>query len=298
MSIERIYRPIDLPVEYPTCSVNKRRAKTDKTSISKTSSKQVEATQANVGQISASLANTALANTSDQVQAEAKTSKQGLAQRLNWLRAGVLGANDGILSISGLVIGVAVANPANNLLIALAGISGIVSAAVSMGAGEYVSVSTQRDSEKEIVERERARLSQNFAAEQERLAELWVEKGLSPQTAREVASDLMAADPVDAVVSTEYGIDHQDLVNPWMAAASSFVSFVVGAIIPLAVMLLCPPSVRVMATIAAVAVALALTGIVSAKLGEASKGKAMLRLVIGGLLAMGFSYLVGEAFGV
>lgn len=234
----------------------------------------------------------------DLEQKEAKTSKQGLGQRLNWLRAGVLGANDGIVSISGLVIGVAVANPANNLMIALAGISGIVSAAVSMGAGEYVSVSTQRDSEKEIVERERARLSQNFVAEQERLAKLWVEKGLSPQTAREVASDLMAADPVDAVVSTEYGIDHQDLVNPWMAAVSSFVSFIIGAVIPLAVMLLCPPSVRVVATIAAVAFALALTGVVSAKLGEAPKGKAVLRLVIGGLLAMGFSYLVGEAFGL
>lgn len=226
------------------------------------------------------------------------TKRQGVAQKLNWLRAGVLGANDGIVSISGLVIGVAVANPAATSVIALAGVAGIVSAAVSMGAGEYVSVSTQRDSEKEIVAREREKLRQDFAGEKDKLVDLWMEKGLSEETARLVANDLMAKDPLDSLVSLEYGIDHQDLVNPWMAAVSSFVSFVVGALIPLAAMLLCPPEVRVIATIGAVALALALTGIISAQLGEAPKGKALVRLVIGGLLAMGFSYLVGEAFGV
>lgn len=225
-------------------------------------------------------------------------ARSNIAQRLNWLRAGVLGANDGIVSISGLVIGVAAANPYNTAAIALAGISGIVSAAVSMGVGEYVSVSTQRDTEKEIVEREMVRLKNNFEGEKEKLVSLWMERGLSLDTARQVADDLMAVDPVDAVLHTEHGIDHKDLVSPWMAAASSFVSFVVGAIIPLIVMLACPPEIRVGATIGAVAFGLALAGIISATLGEAPKGRAVLRLVVGGLLAMGFSYLVGEAFGV
>ncbi|WP_115727538.1 VIT1/CCC1 transporter family protein [Actinomyces culturomici] len=224
--------------------------------------------------------------------------KQSIATRLNWLRAGVLGANDGIVSISGLLVGVAAADPTNTKAIAIAGVAGIISAALSMSVGEYVSVSTQRDTERQLVRTQQALLDSDPVGQERRLADLWVDRGVSEETAACVAKELSAYDALDAHLTTEHNIDPDDLTNPWAAAFSSFVAFLVGSLLPLATMLLFPPSIRIPETFAAVLVALALTGWVSATLGEAPRGRAVARLLIGGAVAMALTYGVGHLFGV
>lgn len=222
---------------------------------------------------------------------------ESLSSRLNWLRAAVLGANDGIVSIAGLVIGVAVADPTNRTLIALAGLSGIASAASSMAVGEYVSVSTQRDTEREVVARMRHALAADPEAEQRALARAYVARGLSAPTALAVATELSQRDVLGAHLSARYQLDEDDLTNPWHAAIGSFVAFLAGSALPMLAIVLFPPSVAVLATIVAVVVALALTGVISAALGDAPKGRAAARLVAGGALAMGLGYLIGHVFG-
>ena len=229
---------------------------------------------------------------------ESADAKGSVARRLNWLRAGVLGANDGIVSISGLLVGVAAADPTNTPAIAIAGVAGIVSAALSMSVGEYVSVSTQRDTERELVRVQQRLLDEDPAGQERKLAELWEKRGLSPETAALAARDLTAFDALDAHLTTEHNIDPDDLTNPWAAAASSFLAFLFGSLLPLATMLLFPPSIRIAATFGAVLVALALTGYVSARLGDAPKGRAVIRLLLGGAAAMALTFLVGNIFGV
>lgn len=224
--------------------------------------------------------------------------KNSVAQRLNWLRAGVLGANDGIVSISGLLVGVAAADPTNTKAIAIAGLAGIVSAAVSMSVGEYVSVSTQRDTERELVRTQERLLKEDPAGQERKLAQLWEKRGLSAETATLVARDLSRADALDAHLTAEHNIDPDDLTNPWAAAASSFLAFLLGSLLPLATMLLFPPSLRIGATFVAVLVALALTGYISAYLGDAPKGQAVIRLLLGGAVAMALTFVVGNIFGV
>lgn len=230
----------------------------------------------------------------DQAPAERTGS---LASRLNWLRAAVLGANDGIVSIAGLVIGVAVVDPTNRALIALAGLSGIASAASSMAVGEYVSVSTQRDTEREVVARQRRRLAADPAGEQRALARAYVDRGLSAETALRVARELSERDALGAHLAARYHLDEDDLTNPWHAAAGSFVAFLAGSALPMLAILLFPPRIAVSATIGAVVLALALTGVISAALGDAPKGRAAVRLVVGGAVAMGLGYAIGHAFG-
>ncbi len=236
-----------------------------------------------------------------QSRGEADSAPNGrggsLSSRLNWLRAGVLGANDGIVSISGLLIGVAAVDPTNTAVIVLAGVSGVVSAAMSMAVGEYVSVSTQRDTEQNLVVRTQENLSRDPMGEEARLARLWEARGLSPQTAHQVSQELSERDALDAHLTTEFHIDPDDLTNPWAAAGSSFVSFLAGSLLPLLAMVLFPPAVRIPATFAAVLVALALTGWVSAWLGDAPRGRAVLRLLFGGAAAMGLTYGIGHLFG-
>lgn len=224
--------------------------------------------------------------------------QRSVSSRLNWLRAGVLGANDGIVSISGLLVGVAAVNPANTGAIALAGAAGIASASLSMAVGEYVSVSTQRDTERELVERERAALARDAHAEEARLASLWEGRGLTRSTAALVAHELSERDAIDAHLRTEFNIDPDDLTNPWAAAISSFIAFLAGSALPFITMLAFAPSVRIAATFVAVLIALALTGWVSAWLGDAPKGRAVTRLLVGGTAAMGLTYTIGHMFGV
>ncbi|MGW6427177.1 VIT1/CCC1 transporter family protein [Nocardia sp. NPDC055053] len=217
---------------------------------------------------------------------------EGLASRLNWLRAGVLGANDGIVSTAGLVVGVAATtNDPHTIL--TAGVAGLVAGAISMAAGEYVSVSTQRDSEMALLAKERRELAADPAAELAELIGIYEAKGLSPATARTVAEELTAHDAFTAHAEAELKLDPDELTNPWAAAISSAIAFTCGALLPLLAIVLPPVQWRVPVTFAAVLIALAVTGSVSARLGGSHRGRAVLRVVIGGALAMAVTYAIG-----
>jgi len=220
----------------------------------------------------------------------------GLHARLNWLRAGVLGANDGIVSTAGLVVGVAGATT-QRAPILTAGLAGLVAGAVSMALGEYVSVSSQRDTERSMLAKERRELAEHPAAELQELAELYVAKGLSAPTAQLVAKELTAKDAFTAHADIELGIDPRALTNPWQAAISSAISFTLGALLPVLAIVLPPPAVRVPITFVAVLIALALTGSVSATVGGSGRRVAVRRIVVGGALAMGITYAVGQLLG-
>lgn len=220
----------------------------------------------------------------------------GHAAKLNWLRAGVLGANDGIVSVAGLVMGVAGAT-ADRTPIIIAGVAGIVSGALSMAVGEYVSVSTQLDSEKALLAKEEHELATMPREELDELTQIYVDKGLDEPLAREVAVQLTEKDALRAHADAELNLDPDDLANPWTAAGASFVSFALGALIPLLAILLPSPSWRVPVTVAAVVIALAITGYVSARIGGAKQGRAVARNVGGGALAMAITFGVGSLVG-
>lgn len=231
-------------------------------------------------------------------QEESGTQQSALASRLNWLRAGVLGANDGIVSVAGLVIGVAAADPKNSTAILIAGVAGLLAGAVSMAAGEYVSVSTQRDSEKNLVVKEKLAAQANPEKRLERLAHLYEEKGLSAATARAVAQELTAHDGVAAHLEAEYGLREDEYSNPWHAAFSSAIAFTVGALLPIISIIFLPVSVKIPGTFAAVVVGLGLAGWLSAALGDAPVGRAVIRLISGGALAMAVTWGIGHLIGV
>lgn len=220
-----------------------------------------------------------------------------VGQKLNWLRAGVLGANDGIVSVAGVVVGVAAATPGNIPAIATAGIAALVAGAFSMAGGEYVSVSTQRDTEKALIAKEVKELSEQPAAELAELTGLYRKRGLSAKLARQVAEELTARDALAAHAEVELGIDPDELTNPWHAAISSFVAFTLGALIPL-VMILLPLGNPVVVTAVSVVIGLFLTGWISAGLGKAPLLPAIVRNVLMGSATMMATYLIGLAFGV
>ncbi len=220
-----------------------------------------------------------------------------IAGRLNWLRAGVLGANDGIISTAGLVIGVAAATTSTSA-IATAGIAGLTAGAVSMALGEYVSVSTQRDSEHALVEKERNELEHTPEAEHAELVELLRERGLTDATSIVAADELTEHDALRTHLTIELGIDQDEIAEPWSAALSSAIAFTAGAALPLLAILLPPASVRIAVSFVAVLVGLAITGALSAHLGGAPKRPAMARLVLGGAAAMAVTYGIGQILGV
>lgn len=216
--------------------------------------------------------------------------------RLNWLRAGVLGANDGIVSTAGIVMGVAGATGERSAIFT-AGAAGLVAGALSMAGGEYVSVSTQRDTEQALLRKERWELKHMPGQELAELAELYQDRGLSAELAEQVAEQLTAKDALAAHAEVELGIDPEALTSPWQAAWASLISFTVGALLPLLVIMLPSPSLRVPLCVGAVVVALAITGATSARLGSAPRRAAVVRNVGVGLLAMGVTYLVGTLVG-
>jgi VIT1/CCC1 family predicted Fe2+/Mn2+ transporter len=220
----------------------------------------------------------------------------GLAARLNWLRAGVLGANDGIVSVAAIVVGVAGASSSRRVILT-AGIAGLFAGAMSMATGEYVSVSTQRDTERAMLELERRELVETPEAELAELAGIYQGKGLSEDLARQVAQQLTAHDALGAHAEAELGIDPDHLSKPWDAALASFLSFTVGAILPLLAIGLIARSWRIGVTFVAVVAALAFTGSVSAGLGGAARWPAVRRNVIGGVLAMLVTYGIGRLVG-
>jgi VIT1/CCC1 family predicted Fe2+/Mn2+ transporter len=220
----------------------------------------------------------------------------GIAQRLNWLRAGVLGANDGIVSVAAIVVGVAGATSATGPILT-AGVAGLVGGAISMALGEYVSVSSQSDSERALIAKERAELRDMPEEELDELTALYRAKGLSETTARQVAVELTEHDALSAHLSIELNIDQNDVVSPWHAAAASAAAFTIGAILPMLAILLPPADWRIPVTFFVVLFALALTGTLSAMIGGSSRLRATLRVVIGGALALGATYGVGALLG-
>jgi VIT1/CCC1 family predicted Fe2+/Mn2+ transporter len=218
-----------------------------------------------------------------------------LGSRLNWLRAGVLGANDGIVSVAGLVMGVAGATTDRSQIL-VAGIAALVAGALSMAAGEYVSVSTQRDAELALVAAERRDLKKMPDVELRELTEMLQERGMTAETAATAARELSDWNALRVHTYLEFGIDVDDVTRPWSAAGASMVAFTCGALLPLLTILLPSPS-RYYVTVVAVLLALALTGFTSARAGFAKPGRAVLRNVLGGAFAMGVTYLIGSLLG-
>ncbi|MBH0054061.1 MULTISPECIES: VIT family protein [unclassified Salinibacterium] len=219
-----------------------------------------------------------------------------IAGRLNWLRAGVLGANDGIVSVAAIVVGVAGATSAIAPLIT-AGVAGLVGGAISMALGEYVSVSSQSDSQRALIEKERRELAEMPEEELAELAAIYEAKGISAETAQRVAEELTEHDVLAAHLEAELGITEHAVVSPWEAAGASALAFTIGGVLPLAAILLAPEPVRVLATFIAVLTALVITGALSARVGGNSWVRPTLRIVIGGALALATTFLIGTLLG-
>jgi VIT1/CCC1 family predicted Fe2+/Mn2+ transporter len=216
---------------------------------------------------------------------------------LNRLRASVLGANDGIVSVSSIVLGVAGASGSRGAVFT-AGMAGLVAGALSMAVGEYVSVGSQRDTEESYIAMEKKRLREDPEAEFEELAALYEAKGMSSKTAHQVAKELTAHDVIKAHIDAELNLDEDDLNSPVQAALASMISFTIGGLIPLiAVLSSSGRYSRIYITFVAVLVALTITGYLSATFGKASRRHAILRIVIGGAIAMAVTYGVGHLFG-
>ena len=227
------------------------------------------------------------------------SSERHLGGRAAWLRAGVLGANDGLISTASLMVGVAAASNTRSAIL-VAGIAGLTAGALSMAAGEYVSVSSQRDTEQADIERERVELAATPDAELDELAAIYECRGLSPALARQVAEELSQQDRVAIHARDELGIDVDALADPKQASLVSAVSFIAGAVIPVIVVAIAPAAARVVITMIVTLIGLVALGSIGARLGGAPQGRAAVRVLIGGTLALlislGIGRLTGNAF--
>jgi VIT1/CCC1 family predicted Fe2+/Mn2+ transporter len=226
--------------------------------------------------------------------------RNSMAAKLNWLRAGVLGANDGIMSTSGMVLGVAASAPATgagSMQILVAGVAAVVAGSISMAGGEYTSVSAQKDSEKAALEVERRELTDSPEAELLELTWFYEQKGMSNETAALVAQELTSKDALRAHAEAELGIDSEHHVSPGAAALSSFVAFALGGLLPLLAMVGTPRAYGVSATVVAVVLSLTLTGYVGAKIGGAKPAKGIVRNLVVSLVTMGVTYAIGHLVG-
>ncbi|MCB1029954.1 MAG: VIT family protein [Acidimicrobiales bacterium] len=217
--------------------------------------------------------------------------------RSNWLRAAVLGANDGLLSTSSLLVGVASASASRTALLT-AGLASVVAGAGSMATGEYSSVSSQRDAERSDLVAEAEELDEDWEAELDELTQIYIHRGLGPELAREVATELTHHDALGAHARDELGIDPHKLANPLQAAAVSAASFVLGAAVPIIVVMMASQTWRVPALIISALVGLGGLGAIGAKLGGAPQGRAAIRVLVGGCAAMALAWAVGQIMGV
>lgn len=218
------------------------------------------------------------------------------SERIGWLRAAVLGANDGILSTASLILGVAAAGASGSAVL-IAGIAGLVAGAMSMAAGEYVSVSSQADTEQADLARERKELESNDKLERAELAGIYVSRGLDPDLARQVADQLMAHDALGAHARDELGISEIQLARPMQAAFASAGTFAVGATLPLLVALLAPANTLAAYVVGTSLAFLAILGSLAARAGGASVMAGAFRVTFWGALAMALTYGVGALFG-
>ena len=233
----------------------------------------------------------------DAALASVEFQRNTMAAKLNWLRAGVLGANDGIMSTSGLVLGVAASPGVTSGTILVAGVAAVVAGSISMAGGEYTSVSAQRDSEKAALQIEREELAANPEGELRELAWFYEQKGISPKLAIKVAEELTATDALKAHAEAELGIDSEHHVSPIQAALSSFVAFAVGGMLPLLAVAGPWTQYRIQATVGSVVLALILTGYVGAKIGGAKSGRGIVRNLVVSLMTMGITYAIGHLVG-
>ncbi|MDY6051943.1 MAG: VIT family protein [Rothia sp. (in: high G+C Gram-positive bacteria)] len=218
-------------------------------------------------------------------------------EKLNRLRAAVLGANDGIVSVAATVVGVAGAT-SNTSAIGVAAAAAVVGGAISMALGEYVSVSSQVDSQEALIAKEKAELRDIPERELDELTEILEDRGIAPDTARKAAIEMTEKDALKTHLHFELGIDAEDIPSPWSAAFASAGAFLVGALLPTLLILLFPESIRIPVTFAGVLIALAITGSLGAKWGGSPRyGKAALRVVIGGALALAVTFGVGSLLG-
>ncbi len=226
-----------------------------------------------------------------------ETGNEIVGTKLNWLRASVLGANDGIVSVASVIVGVAGASDSRSFILT-AGVAALVAGALSMAVGEYVSVSTQKDTEKALLAKEKMELETIPDQELEELIVIYEKKGLSRATAEIVGKELTLHDAFRAHVEAELHIDPNNLTNPFHAAYASGASFFCGAIIPILAIIFAPASMQIVATFVSVIIALVITGYLSAYAGGSDKTKAVIRVVLGGIIAMVVTFGIGKLFGV
>ena len=219
--------------------------------------------------------------------------KMSLAQKVNILRASVIGANDGIISIAGIVIGVAAAtNNAYSILIS--GLSGTLAGMISMCMGEYVSVSTQKDSQKMALISERQRLDDQYQEEFNYVQQKYEDQDIDPKLAKQATKELMDKDALSTVVQERYGFNPKEFTSPYAAAIASFISFPTGSVLPMLAVTLAPAESRILATAIAVLIALLITGYCAAILSNSNRLKSSIRNAIAGLLTMGVTYIIGQ----
>jgi VIT1/CCC1 family predicted Fe2+/Mn2+ transporter len=233
----------------------------------------------------------------DATVASLEFTRNTMAAKLNWLRAGVLGANDGIMSTSGLILGVAASPGVSGSTILLAGVAAVVAGSISMAGGEYTSVSAQRDSEKAALAIERAELAANPEGELRELAWFYEQKGISSKLAIQVAEELTKKDALKAHAEAELGIDSEHHVSPIQAALSSFIAFAAGGLLPLLAVIGPWVDYRIPATVGSVVLALIVTGFVGAKIGGAKSGRGIVRNLVVSLATMGITYAIGHLVG-
>ena len=219
--------------------------------------------------------------------------KMSLAQKVNILRASVMGANDGVISIAGIVIGVAAAtNNAYSILIS--GLSGTLAGMISMCMGEYVSVSTQKDSQKMALISERQRLDDQYQEEFNYVQQKYEDQDIDPKLAKQATKELMDKDALSTVVQERYGFNPKEFTSPYAAAIASFISFPTGSVLPMLAVTLAPAESRILATAIAVLIALLITGYCAAILSNSNRLKSSIRNAIAGLLTMGVTYIIGQ----
>ncbi|ACT63580.1 VIT1/CCC1 transporter family protein [Lactiplantibacillus plantarum] len=221
--------------------------------------------------------------------------RMSLVQRVNILRASVMGANDGILSVAGIVVGVAGATT-NSFSILISGLAGMLAGTISMAMGEYVSVNTQKDSQKMAITKQKAALADDYEAEASLVVQKYVNQGISKPLAQQATREMMAEDALTTTVRERYGFNPNQFISPYAAGIASMIAFPTGSILPLVSITFFPPRVKVLATVLAVGIALMITGYVAAMLGNANRRRGMVRNVVAGLLTMIVTYFIGHLF--